>query len=238
MRRAGLGRLYAELLGRYGPQGWWPIPSRAGSVGFDDRGYHQGAYDEPRSVRDRFEVIVGAVLTQNTAWRNVESALSNLRQNSISLPRHIGALSGEKLGGLIRPSGYFNQKAKKLRIVADFFEGCDSLESGIAPAREDLLGLWGVGPETADAILLYVFREPLFVVDAYTRRLLGRMGFIAGSEGYSAVQGMFHAALPHDPEQFSEYHALIVEHAKRHCRARPQCAQCPVSRCRARDRTT
>jgi endonuclease-3 related protein len=151
----------------------------------------------------------------------------------VRLPADIRALSQSKLGALIRASGYYNQKAKKLRGAAVLFSAPDALRK--APTREALLAQWGIGPETADSILLYAFREPFFVVDAYTRRLLTRMGVSAGKPGYELLQGLFHAALPRRHELFNEYHALIVEHAKRHCRSRPLCDGCPVTSCAYRD---
>ena len=230
-----LESLYSQLLGEYGPQGWWPTPSRAGSRGFTDRGYHPGEYDHPRSAAGRFEIILGAVLTQNTAWTNVEQALQRLRGARIVRPADVLAAPGPGLARLIRPSGYFNQKAKKLKGIAALFSSPRSLTVGGAPSREALLSQWGVGPETADSILLYAFRVPVFVVDAYTRRLLQRVGLADGTEGYDALQVLFHGALESRHQLYNEFHALIVHHAKIHCRATPVCDGCPVQRCRYRD---
>lgn len=178
---------------------------------------------------------MGAVLTQNTAWANAAAALEELRRAGVRLPSDVLALSSRRLGGLIRSSGYFHQKAKKLALVAAFFSSAGALRRGAAPSREALLSQWGIGPETADSILLYAFQEPVFVVDAYTRRILGRIGLIGGREGYEEIQQLFHASMERHAERFNEYHALIVQHAKVHCRARPECADCPVRRCRYRD---
>ena len=227
-------RLYRELLAFHGRQGWWPIPSSAGRPGFDERGYHPGDFRGPQSAHDTFEVIMGAVLTQNTAWTNVEMALSALRSAGITAARRVRDADAQLLASLIHSSGYHDQKARKLKIVATLFAARGALESGKAPSREDLLALWGIGPETADAILLYAFQKPVFVIDAYTRRLISRVGLIEGKESYDGLQSLFHAALPRDHAQFNEYHALIVQHSKTLCRARPVCASCPVSRCASR----
>jgi endonuclease III related protein len=228
--------LYAQLLSAYGPQGWWPLPSKAGVSGFDAGGYHPGAYGQPRTAEDRFEMVMGAILTQSSAWRNAEKALVRLREAGIRLPAHIRACPQGRLARLIRSSGYYNQKARKLKAVAALFHSERSPSAGAAPAREKLLSCWGIGPETADSILLYAFRVPIFVVDAYTRRLLGRTGIVEGvpQPGYDDVQRIFLEALPRTHQLFNEYHALIVEHAKQHCRAKPLCDGCPVIVCRYR----
>jgi endonuclease-3 related protein len=229
-----IGSLYAQLLSAYGPQGWWPLCSRAGERGYDGRGYHHGAYGQPRTAEGRFEIAMGAILTQNSAWTNAEAALFRLRDAGLRLPADIGSCPQGRLARLIRSSGYFNQKARKLKEVAELFRTGASLAHGAAPRREELLSCWGIGPETADSILLYAFHVPVFVVDAYTRRLLSRMGIIR-DDGYDEIQMIFHDALPARHQVFNEYHALIVEHAKRHCRARPLCSGCPVVVCRYRD---
>jgi len=175
---------------------------------------------------------VGAVLTQNTAWTNVETALARLRQEGVRLPRNLLSLSHASLARMVRSSGYFNQKAKKLRSLAARFAARGALGPRGVPTREGLLAEWGVGPETADSILLYAFQVPVFVVDAYTRRIASRIGLIRGAESYDDIQSVFHSALEPSAALFNEYHALIVEHAKAHCRTRPLCAGCPVTRCR------
>ncbi len=172
--RRRIGALLARLLDAYGPQGWWPLRSRAGTPGFDEHGYHPGDYREPAAAAGRFEVMAGAILTQNTAWRNVEPALDALLGGRPLEPRRIADLSLEELAERIRTSGYFRQKARKLRALAEFVEA----RGEEPPSREELLGIWGIGPETADSILLYAYHEPHFVVDAYTRRLLSRLGVI------------------------------------------------------------
>jgi endonuclease-3 related protein len=203
--------------------------------GFDDRGYHPGDYNEPRSAAGRLEIIMGAILTQNTAWTNVEQALERLRRAGIRRPADLLAVPSPRLAKLIRTSGYFNQKAKKLKGIAALFCSPHSLSLGGAPSRAVLLSQWGIGPETADSILLYAFRVPVFVVDAYTRRLLQRVGLAGGSEDYDVLQGLFHGAMVKRHRLYNEFHALIVHHAKVHCRAVPICDGCPVDRCASRD---
>jgi endonuclease-3 related protein len=227
----GLRRLYDVLLAAYGPQGWWPLPSRAGRGGFDAHGYHPGDPTAPDDRAGRFEIALGAVLTQNTAWINAERALLALLGAGVRLPADVLACDTPRLARLVRPSGSYNVKARKLVGLAAFF-----LDRGLdmPPKRDELLGVWGVGPETADSILLYAFRQPVFVVDAYTRRLLARLGTIAGKESYDEVRDLFHHALAPDANLFNEFHALIVCHAKEHCRVVPVCPGCPVRNCPSR----
>lgn len=233
-----LRALHRQLLAAYGPQGWWPVPRDGGSPrrGFDPAGYHSGDYRTPRTPADRFEVIMGAVLTQNTAWTNASAALKALLAARVRRPADALALPLRRVARLVRSSGSFNQKAKKLRSVAKYFSLPGSLSGSLPPSREALLALWGIGPETADSILLYAFQVPVFVVDAYTRRILVRIGLIQGRETYDEIQSLFHASLSPDSAMFNEFHALIVEHAKAHCRSRPVCDGCPVTRCLYRDR--
>lgn len=196
-----LMRIYERLLGALGPQGWWPV----------------GHGLEP----PEWEIMVGAVLTQNTAWGNVERALENLARAGIRDRESLLKVPEGRLAGLIKPSGYYNQKARKLRILAGF---------GGTHTREGLLALWGVGPETADSILLYARNVPVFVIDAYTRRVFSRSGLIDPGWGYEQTREFFESRLPRDPGVYKEYHALIVELAKRHCRPRPRCSGCPMER--------
>jgi len=178
---------------------------------------------------------MGAVLTQNTAWSNAAAALGALGAAGLRAPKDILRVSQARLARLIRSSGYFNQKARKLAVISSFFRSAGALRADASPSREALLALWGVGPETADSILLYAFQQPVFVVDAYTRRILSRVGLIRGRESYSELQALFHASLRRSAPTFNEYHALIVEHAKQHCAVRPACDGCPVATCRYRD---
>ena len=207
--------LYDLLLELYGPQGWWPVLSLAGENGFDDRGYHPGEFAYPETEAQRFEVILGAILTQNTAWTNVQKALRALQENGLLHRGSLARLGEARLAKLIRPSGYFRQKARKIKAMLDFLESRQTI------TRENLLGIWGVGPETADSILLYACHQPSFVVDAYTRRILERFEIVEAGASYDEVQALFHAALPVDVRLYNEYHALIVAHGKRHYTRKP-----------------
>lgn len=189
---------YEELLKLYGARGWWPLLDLSGR-------YHPGDYSYPKNQKQVFEICVGAILTQNTAWKNVEKALLNSR-NYLD-PKKILNLSQAKLAKLINSAGYFNQKAKKLRFFTEFFIDLD----GKAPTREELLGIWGIGPETADSILLYAYKVPTFVVDAYTKRVFPEFKDLS----YDAIKACFEEYLVSDYTLYQEYHALIVEHAKR-----------------------
>ena len=200
-----LQAIHDRLLAAYGPQGWWPADSA-------------------------FEMMVGAILTQNTSWTNVEAAIANMKAAGLLDAKAIAACNQDQLATAIRPSGYYNQKARKLKIFADFYlshGGEPGLRSLTSP-RQVLLALHGIGPETADSMLLYALERPVFVIDAYTRRIFGRLGLTEPAAGYQALQDFFHSGLPASPELFKEYHALIVMHAKRHCRSRPVCAGCPL----------
>lgn len=208
-----LRRIYGRLFEEFSPQRWWPAGSR-------------------------FEVMVGAILTQSAAWGNVEKAVANLKAAGALSPEAIRALPDEALARLIRPSGYYNAKAKKLKALAGWLGGyADSLEDAFdkdAPAlRKELLSVHGIGPETADSILLYAAGKPVFVIDAYTRRILTRLGLISGKESYDALQRLFTSNLPADAQMFNEYHALLVRLGKE-CGRRAYCARCCLKElCRA-----
>jgi endonuclease-3 related protein len=203
--------MYELLLEEYGPQGWWPL---------------KGRYFPTH--RDPFEVAVGAVLTQNTSWSNASSALEALRQTRLLDPERILSHDKTRLARAIMSSGYHNQKAERLQVLGRFFMELGS--SGRIPTREELLGLRGIGPETADSILLYAFRVPVFVIDAYTRRLLTRTGLAQNGASYGELQVMFMENLPHDERLFNEFHALIVRHGKDTCRKKPLCRRCVLAR--------
>lgn len=202
---------FERLSARYGAQHWWPG-------------------DTP------FEVMVGAVLTQNTAWTNVEKAIANLKAaGALSCPALL-ALPDPELAELIRPAGFFNVKTTRLKALCRFLEKRGVAEQPEALAaqgdtatlRHDLLAVHGIGEETADSILLYALNLPSFVVDAYTRRIFGRLGLLQGGDSYRDIQHRFESHLPRDAILFNEYHALIVHLAKQHCRPRPRCAGCPL----------
>ena len=212
MGKTALGELYRALLKEHGPQGWWPLlgvrgtnPTKTGSL----RGYHPGDFTYPRNAGQRFEICVGAILTQNTAWPNVEKALLRLKAVKALSAAALLGLPEKELAAHIRPAGYFNQKAKKLKVFAHFFQGL----RGRTPTRDELLSLWGIGPETADSILLYAYRVPTFVVDAYTRRVLLSAG-MTRETCYDALKALFERSLPRDAALYQEFHALLVEHGK------------------------
>jgi endonuclease-3 related protein len=213
-RRTPLDALAAALLAAYGPQGWWPLLShRGGNPTSTGRltGYHPGDFTFPRNEAERFEICVGAILTQNTAWMNVERALSMLWRSRLLSPRAILAAEASALETAIRSSGYFRAKAKKLRAFADFYQRL----AGATPSRDLLLGVWGIGPETADSILLYAFRQAEMVVDAYTVRVLCHHGYCRPPLDYARAKRYCEDHLPRSVEGYQEFHALMVEHAKR-----------------------
>ena len=206
-------QIHDILYKNYGPQGWWPLTERYSFIPV-----HKGK--KPSSKERKFEIILGAIMTQNTAWKNVEKALVELNKRKLLDKNKIQSLPAKKLGKIIKSSGYFNQKAKKIKLMIDF------LESGKKVNRENLLSIWGIGPETADSILLYAYKQPSFVIDGYTKRIFSRLGLTHEKVTYHELQEMFHKELPKDHELFKEYHALLVEHAKRYCRTKPLCKEC------------
>jgi len=215
-------RIYNKLHSSFGPQGWWPLTVS----GYKTR-HHSG---EPKNDRHRLEIIIGAILTQNTSWKNVEKALENLSKNKLISIERIKKISQDKLAKLIRSAGYYNQKAERLKIMADFLlknpmKKLDKLSIG--ELRERLLAVKGIGPETADSIILYAFQKPIFVIDAYTKRIFERLGF--KEKDYDELQRLFMDNLEKDYKTFNEYHALLVELGKNHCRKKPSCEKCPIA---------
>ena len=202
-----LAVLYDRLLDAYGPQHWWPAESA-------------------------FEVIVGAVLTQNTSWKNVEKALTSLKKTGKLELDSITTLPGNDLAELIRTSGFFNVKAKRLKNLCGWLQSQGGLEAlatwDTGRLRRALLAINGIGPETADDILLYAFERPVFVIDTYTRRLLIKLGLIEGGEDYETLKQMFESCLARDCRLYNEYHALIVRHAKQQCSHESHCRHCSV----------
>jgi|SRR5579875_978442 len=201
---------YEVLLRQFGPQGWWP-------------------------ARTRLEVILGAILTQNTTWQNAARAVVRLREAGLLRWPRLRQATIQEIEHCVRPAGYFRQKARTIRTFVEWLDAVHqgSLDSLFAQppqtARAQLLALRGLGPETADAILLYAGRVPFFVADAYTRRVLARHGMISEKDGYAAAQRFLHQHLPADEKVFNEFHALLVEVGKRHCkRKRPECLGCPL----------
>ena len=202
--------IYRRLYRRYGPQGWWPGES--------------GPLD----------VIIGAILTQSAAWTNVEHALNNLKAADCWSLEAIHRIDQADLAEIIRPCGYFNSKARKLKAFASHvvnrYGGDLSafLDQEQEPLREELLSIYGIGPETADDIILYAAGKPSFVIDSYTRRIVKRLGVLVQEkgDGYGAFQALFHDNLPHDAPLFNEYHALLDRHAKEACAKTPRCEGC------------
>ena len=202
--------IYQHLYGAFGPQHWWP------------------GDDTP------FEVIVGAILTQSAAWANVEKALANLKREGVLKSALLRAIPQERLAELLYPSVYFKVKAKKVKAfvqhlgekynhdLARFFA------QDIRSLRKELLGIYGIGEETADSIILYAAKESIFVVDAYTKRIFHRLGLASDKDSYTAYQEMFEANLPRDVDLFNEYHALLVRLGKDICRKEPLCRACPL----------
>ena len=203
-------RYYEAMSGALGPMHWWP-------------------------ARTPFEVIVGAILTQSTAWANVERAIANLRGARLLSPGAMGRVSVTRLAALVRPSGYFRQKAKKLNAFVRFLETNYGgslkrmFQTPTVELREKLLAVHGIGPETADSILLYAGNHPIFVVDAYTHRIFERHGLVDGKPDYERTRTFIEVSIPRDPELFNEFHALIVNTGKNWCRkSAPRCDACPL----------
>jgi len=199
--------VYERLHAHYGDQHWWPAETP-------------------------FEMMVGAILVQNTRWENVEMAIDNLKRDNMLNPESMLSCEPEQLEALICPAGFFRQKARRLIEFSRFFAahgGSEGLKRWPTKAlRARLLDLHGIGPETADAILLYALDKMVFVVDAYTKRLFNRLGMIKADMSYDNVQNYFVQRLPGLLQLYQEYHALIVEHAKLHCAAKPKCDECPL----------
>jgi len=216
--------LYKVLLEKFGHQNWWPI----------DRKYHEKNKSDPR-----FEVIIGAILTQNTSWSNVEKALENLKSKNMLNIKKISSVDIRILKEMIKPSGFFNQKANRLKNIAVYLhENYDDnldvfFNRDITEIREELLSLDGIGTETADSILLYAGDLPIFVVDAYTKRLCKRLPLETG-ESYDGIQEYFQERIKkHHKENeltqiYNELHALIVLLAKKYCKKKPDCKNCPI----------
>ncbi|MCX7025790.1 MAG: DNA repair protein [Spirochaetes bacterium] len=216
--------LFEALIAAYGPRGWWPLISKSGKDGFDADGYHPGLNCQP-DTGDRFEIACGAVLTQNTAWRNAERGLRRLHELGLMRPEALANADTVTIADLIRPAGFCNQKSECLSVLARFFRG---LPPGAVPDRDTLLSMKGIGPETADSILLFGFGVPVFIADAYARRTFGRIGLIAADTGYKECRTFTMDGMRVDAGTYGEFHALIVENGKRHCRSKPVCDRCPL----------
>lgn len=201
--------IYRVLFEKFGGQHWWPAETE-------------------------FEVIVGAILTQAAAWKNVELAIKNLKAENLLMPEGIYKTSEAKLRKIIRPAGYFNAKARKLKEFVNFlFENYDGnlklmLNQPHEKLRGELLSIWGIGPETADSIVLYAANKPSFVVDAYTKRIFSRIGLVNNNVNYENLKKFFEENLPRDVKLYNEFHALLVKLGKEYCKPKPLCDECPV----------
>jgi len=220
--------IYNKLFNEYSYQGWWPIISYEGSNPTKTgvlKANHPGDYDFPRNSNEQFEIIIGAILTQNTSWPSVEKALINLNKlidnfnpyellNLAKYDKHI-------LKEAIRPAGYYNQKTEYLINIADFYISLDNGSSVKVPLREELLDVKGIGNETADCILLYAFSQKEFVVDTYTKRIFSYLNYIDDKYNYLKIKSLFESNFKGSVNEYQEYHALIVEHAKRYYTKKP-----------------
>ena len=207
--------IYETLLKAFKEQGWWP----RFNLNENKFVYDKSFKNSKPSEEEAFIISISAILAQNTNWKNVEKTFVNLTNKSLLSKEALLKVDILELAELIKPSGYFNQKAKKIKKFLDFNEEID---------RENLLKIWGVGEETADSILLYGYNKPIFVIDAYTRRIFKRIGF--KFKNYEELQELFHKNLPKASKLFNEYHALIVELAKRNCKKIPICSSCPLDK--------
>ncbi len=200
---------YRRLLKWFGPQGWWPMQN-----GFSPK---------------EWEVCAGAILTQNTNWNNVEKTLRVLKKEGITTPEKTMKVRNAVLEEYIRSSGYYTQKASRLKALAEFISQFEDEQSFLAGVdRNDLLLIHGIGPETADSILLYAANKRFFVVDAYTRRIFSRLGMIGEDWDYEKVRLFFERSIPKDLEVYREFHGLIVRLAKENCKTKPLCGTCPL----------
>lgn len=204
-------KIYNSLLVSYGPQEWWPA----------------GNNFNPREL----EICVGAILTQNTNWKNVELAIANMKDAGLTDVLALSCCSLEMIEKAIRPSGFYRQKAKRLKSFSLFIQKLGSFkEFSKHITREELLRQKGIGPETADSILLYALGRPVFVIDSYTKRIFSRNGISPNLTDYESWKNMFEKNMEPDKETYQEYHALIVELAKRNCKIKPICSNCPIGK--------
>jgi len=201
--------IYQKLYSSIGPRGWWPAEST-------------------------FEIVIGAILTQNTSWKNVKKAVSNLKRENLLSPQILFNTDTKVIAEIIKSSGYYNQKAKKVKNFLEYFKLFDfsferMAERDLEELREQLIKINGIGEETADSILLYALDKPVFVIDAYTKRIFSRLGFISENIKYSDLQRLFTEHLKKDTPLFNEYHALIDYLAHFICRKKPECQRCVLN---------
>ncbi|MEF9437503.1 MAG: endonuclease III domain-containing protein [Candidatus Mariimomonas ferrooxydans] len=201
--------IYDTLYNAFGPQQWWPGETP-------------------------FEVAVGAILTQNTSWGNVEKAINNLKRNRVFRINTLHKMQNKQLASLIKPAGYFNIKAKRLKefmnfLVSNYRGSMKKMRTEDTQLlRDRLLSVNGIGPETADSILLYALEKPVFVIDTYTKRIMHRHKLVADKTTYHEFQALFHENLPQNTRLFNEYHALLVKLGKDYCKTKPKCRECPL----------
>jgi endonuclease-3 related protein len=219
-----LNNIYKLLYKAYGKQGWWPIADPA-------TGRSEYGINAPRNEADLFEIAIGAILTQNVAWVNVEKALLSLKKKRLLEPSKLFKAKHEVIAQCIIPSGYYNQKTKKIKNFLSWFNNygfsfVPLVSMKTDSIRRELLDINGIGPETADSILLYGLRRKIFVVDAYTKRIYSRLGIINMNSSYEEVRNIFEKGTSGGVIKYNEYHALIVVHGKDICKNKPLCASC------------
>ena len=218
--------IFAHLYEHYGSRGWWPLFSEDSQA----PKYIPGNYGK-KSENEQLEIIVGSILTQNTSWKNAETALVNLNTQKLLRIEELSKISEEELADVIRPSRFSKQKAKTIKGIVKFLEN-ESLEAleqlSIPELRKKLLALYGIGNETADSIILYAFNGLSFVIDAYTKRIFSRVGLIEESISYTNLQNEITKNIPQNGALYNEYHALIVALAQDHCTKKPTCSLCPI----------
>jgi endonuclease-3 related protein len=208
----GIEIVYKQLFDHYGPQNWWPADSQ-------------------------IEVIIGAILTQAVNWSNVEKAISNLKEANLVNLKKLKEVKEKRLAELIKPSGYYNMKAKKLKSFVSYLDdnydlNLNKFNKGKPETiRKKLIDIYGIGPETADSIMLYAFNQSKFVIDTYTKRIISRIGYTSEDVSYDKLKALFEKNLENDAKLFNEYHSLLVKHAKEHClKSSPLCIKCPLNK--------
>jgi len=222
-----LGELYSALLSYYGNQGWWPLmDAKLGESAYSGK--------EALSPVEEFEIAIGAILTQNVSWKNVDKCMLAIKRQDMMNPEKLHSAEHDEIAALIRSAGYYNQKVKKIKNFLDWFKSENYSFAGMKrmddePARRTLLNINGIGPETADSILLYAVQKKTFVIDAYTKRQLVRMGFIADGYSYEELRLLFHEKFTGNLKDYKEYHALFVRHGKKNCSKKPLCGTCFLS---------
>lgn len=218
-------KIHDILLGSFGPQHWWPVT--------EDGNFHPTYSNGPKNEKQQLEVCIGAILAQNTSWNNAEKAIIELNKSNMMDVKKINSINIKKLAKIIRSSGYHNQKARKLKNFCRFllknYHGSlsQTFQNDIVELRNQLLSVSGIGPETADSIILYAAKKPVFVVDAYAKRIMNRMGY--KESGYDELQEIFMQSLLNNEKLFNECHALFVQLGKNICKKEPLCGKCPLN---------